>query len=106
MEDVVFRVYTPGQPAFRLRPGEEGLSVLDPNLVDPPLTEAEVLEGFRPESRVWSIPVGSIEARRLVLIRRPGASVLPLRLRASYMEIGAGPDMSRKRFKGMLKELG
>lgn len=79
MVAVVLRVYAPGQPAFRLRPGEEGLSVFDPNLVDPPLTEAEVLEGFRLGSRVWMVPVEGIEARRLVPVRVSGADLLPVR---------------------------
>lgn len=45
---VVVRVATPGQPAFQLRKGEQGISVFDPAAVDPPLTEDEILAAFRP----------------------------------------------------------
>src|SRR5215210_745946 len=90
METVVFRVYTPRLPAFRLRPGEEGLSVFIPELVDPPLTEAEVLHSFRPGSRVARVSVGRIEAQGLVLVTTSGAAVLPARLRAPHAEISLG----------------
>lgn len=45
---MVVRVDEPGRPSFQLRRGEEGLSVFDPDSVHPPLTEAEILEAFRP----------------------------------------------------------
>lgn len=104
-DDGVFRVYTPGQSAFQLRLGEEGLSVFNPNLVSPPLTRAEVLGGFRPGSQVLTVPVGRISAQGLILVRMPGAGNLAVRLQQSHMEIRRGSSMTRNQFKKALRGL-
>jgi hypothetical protein len=60
---MVVRVTEPGRPAFLLRKGEEGLSVFDLNAVDPSLTEAEILENFRPGSVLVTRLQDEIETR-------------------------------------------
>jgi hypothetical protein len=102
---LVARVGTPGQPAFQLRKGEEGLSVFDPNACEPPLTEAEILEPFRPGSIVLYRTVEQILEAGLGLVATSGAEVLPDRLRAVHREIVAGPAMTRSAFKAALKLL-
>ena len=104
-DDFVFRVYEPGKPAFQLKPGEEGISGFNPNLVSPPRTGAEVLGSFRPGSQVMAVPVGRISAQGLTLIRTPGAGILPVRLQQSHMEIRPGPGMTRNQFKKALRGL-
>lgn len=102
---VVVRVGTPGQPAFQLRKGERGISVFGPDLVDPPLTEAEILEAFRPGSIVIYLPVARIADLKLELVQSPGADALPPRLQAAHAEIRPGPVMPRAAFKAALKDL-
>lgn len=102
---VVARVGTPGHPAFQLRKGEEGLSVFDPASVDPPLTEAELLDAFRPGSVVVYRTVGQIVAVGLAVAPTDGADVLPDRLRAAHCEIVPGPGMTRPGFKAALRML-
>jgi hypothetical protein len=43
---IYLRVSTPGMGVFQLRKGEEGISIFDPEMVDPPLTQEEVLQAF------------------------------------------------------------
>jgi hypothetical protein len=102
---MVVRVAVPGRPAFQLRKGEEGLSVFDPDAVDPPLTEAEVLSCFRPGS--WAIvrSESEIAERGLIVVPVPGAAPLPPRLRNAHAEIRPGPGMTRDQFKQALKGL-
>jgi hypothetical protein len=102
---VVVRVATPGQPAFQLRKGELGISVFDPDGVDPPLTEDEILVPFRAGSVVVYRTLEQIVAAGLVLIVTPGADVLPDRLRVAHREITAPPSASRPAFKAALKLL-
>ncbi len=58
---VVVRGGSPGQPAFQLRKGEQGVSVFDPAAVEPPLSEDEILGAFRPGSVVLYRAVAVIE---------------------------------------------
>ena len=102
---MVIRVATPGQPAFQLRKGEEGLSVFDPDFVDPPLTVAEILSCFRPGSRSIVRSVPEIEGKGLIVIPVVGDAPLPSRLRLAHAEIRRGQEMTRDQFKQALKEL-
>jgi hypothetical protein len=102
---VVVRVGMPGQPAFVLRKGEEGLSVFDPQSVEPALTDEEILDAFRPGSVVVHRPVSRIEELGMRVIPTEGADVLPDRPRAAHCEIRPGPGMVRGTFKAALKEL-
>lgn len=102
---MVVRITEPGRPAFQLRKGEEGISVFDPDAVEPPLTESEVLSSFRAGSLLVSRSVTEIEAKGLLVIPSPAAVVLPQRLREAHAEIRPGPSMSRTQFKIALLEL-
>ena len=102
---MVVRVAEPGRPAFQLRKGEEGLSLFDPDLVNPPLTESEILESFRSGSVLVIRSTAEVEARGLQVVPIRGAESLPLRLREAHVEIRSGPGMTRVEFKQALKEL-
>ncbi len=102
---MLIRVADPGRPAFQLRKGEEGLSVFDPEAVNPPLTELEILEHFRPGSAAVARSISEIEGKGLIVVPVPGAGDLPERLRTAHAEIRPGPSMSRAQFKHVLKEL-
>jgi hypothetical protein len=65
---MVVRVVEPGRPAFQLRRGEEGLSLFDPDLVEPPLTESEILEVFRPGSILVVRSGAEFEAKGLQIV--------------------------------------
>src|SRR5947209_10083697 len=99
------RVGEPGRPFFQLRPGEQGVSVFDPYLVDPPLTDDEVLQSFRLGSAVVVKSMDDLAAAGLTAVSLPGAASLPQRLRHAHMEIHPGPGMSRARFKQALRSL-
>jgi hypothetical protein len=101
---VVVRVATPGHPAFQLRKGEEGLSVFDPDAVDPALGEDEILEAFRPGSIVVYRTKSRIEELGLVIAEVDGGDALPTRLRSAHCEIRQG-GMERLQFKHALREL-
>jgi hypothetical protein len=100
----VFRVAEPGKPAFQLRKGEEGLSVFDPEAVDPPIAELEILDCFRSESQLVEISVAEIEQKGLIVSLIEGADFLPPRLRQAHAEIRPGSGMTRQQFKQTLKE--
>ncbi|MFO0928784.1 MAG: hypothetical protein U0736_17485 [Gemmataceae bacterium] len=102
---VVIRVCTPGVPAFQLRKGEEGLSVFDPEAVEPLLTEQEILDAFRPGSTVVYRSAEQIASLGLTLLATEAAESLPERLRTSHREIRPGSSMSRAAFKTALREL-
>jgi hypothetical protein len=102
---IVARVGTSGLPAFQLRKGEEGLSVFHPAGVDPPLTEDEILDEFRPGSVVVYRTVDQLTGLGLDLLPTPGADTLPDRLRAAHREIRPGAALTRNAFKTALKEL-
>jgi hypothetical protein len=99
------RVGEPGQPSFQLRKGEEGISVFDPAAVDPPLSEQEILDSFRPGGQLIVREVPMIEAKGLRVVRVEGAAVLPERLRQAHREIQPRAGMTRSQFKSALKEL-
>jgi hypothetical protein len=99
------RVFTPGNPKFRLRKGELGISVFDPDAVNPPLTETEILASFRPGSQTVSRTEAEIHAQGLTIVSVPGGAQLPVRLRMAHAEIQAGPGMKRDQFKAALKRL-
>jgi hypothetical protein len=99
------RVGEPGRPCFQLRPGEQGISVFDSYAVDPPLTEDELLQSFRPGSTVMIKSTDEITATGLTVILVPGADPLPQRLRDAHAEIRPGPGMSRPQFKKALRSL-
>jgi hypothetical protein len=73
--------------------------------VDPPLTESEIRENFRPGSLVIRCWAGEIEARGLQVVPILGAEPLPPRLREAHAEIRPGPGLTRVQFKQALKEL-
>lgn len=102
---VVVRVGSAGQPAFQLRRGEEGLSVFDPDAVDPPLTGDEILDAFRPGSVLIYRTAGQIAALELEVVPSEGADVLPLRLRLAHAEVRPTAGMTRAAFKSALKGL-
>jgi|SRR4051812_19667197 hypothetical protein len=99
------RVGEPGRPFFQLRPGEEGVSVFDPRAVDPPLTEGEVLQSFRPGSAAVVRSRDDITAAGLTVAPVPGTGPLPPRLRDAHAEIRPGPGMTRPQFKQALRSL-
>lgn len=101
---MLFRVADPSKPAFQLRKGEEGLSVFETDAVDPPLTEAEVLESFRPGSEAIALTAEDVDNRGMQIVPVLGAPVLPGRLQAAHAEIQPGEGMSRSEFKRRLKE--
>jgi hypothetical protein len=98
-------VATPGKPAFQLRPGEEGLSVFDPLLVEPPLSLDEILTSFREGSLVMPIDRDVIMHCGLDVLEVIGHESLPERIRACHCEIRPWANMDRKAFKQALKQL-
>lgn len=102
---MLFRVSEPSGPAFQLRKGEEGLSVFDSDAVDPPLTEAEVVAGFRAGSVVVTRLPADVLAKGLQLVPTPGATTLPQRLQDAHVEIRPSEGMTRAQFKQALREL-
>lgn len=102
---MVVRVTEPGRPGFQLRKGEEGLSVFQPESVEPPLSEAEILNCFRPDSQALYRSVEEIEAKRLKVVPIPGGAGLSQRLRDAHAEIRPAPGMTRAEFKRALSEL-
>ncbi len=102
---MILRVAAVGRPAFQLRRGEEGISVFDSEAVDPPLTDAEVLNSFRPGSILVRKSLADIQTRGLVVVPLPGAGSLSPRLRAAHAEIRSGAGMNRPQFKQALKDL-
>src|SRR5438552_17997275 len=101
---MVIRVTEPDRPAFQLRRGEEGLSVFDPDAVNPPLTETEILGSFRPGSRAIARSVAEIEDQGLRVVPILGAEPLPQRLRDAHAEIRPGRGMTRTQFKQPSKD--
>jgi hypothetical protein len=102
---VVIRVGSPGLSVFQLRKGEEGLSVFDPVGVDPPLTDDEILDSFRPGSLLVYRTIAQITSLGLAIVPTEGAETLPERLKAAHREIRPTSQMSRPQFKAALKEL-
>ena len=102
---MILRVAEIGRPAFQLRRGEEGISVFDSEAVDPPLTDAELLNCFRPGSILVSKSLAEIQAKGLIVVALPGAATLPPRLQAAHAEIRPGTGMNRPLFKQALKDL-
>lgn len=102
---VVIRVGSPGLAAFQLRKGEEGLSVFDPVGVDPPLSEEEILDAFRPGSLLVYRTIAQIASLGLIVVSSEGAETLPDRLRTAHREIRPSTQMSRSQFKTAIKEL-
>lgn len=101
----IVRVAEVGKPAFVLRKGEEGLSVFDPDAVQPPLSEQEILGSFRTGSQVLVRTAADIVAKDLQIVPVEGAQNLPERLRQAHREIRPGPAMTRTAFKQKLREL-
>ncbi len=102
---MVIRVAQLGKRAFQLRSGEQGISVFVSVLVDPPLTESEVLDGFRPGSIAVIRADDDILTKGLVIVPVPGTGPLPDRFKQAHPEIRAGSKMSRTEFKRVLEEL-
>ncbi|MEX0703092.1 MAG: hypothetical protein WD069_13435 [Planctomycetales bacterium] len=102
---MLIRVAEQGTPAFRLRKGEEGLSIFDTESVDPPLTEAEILDSFRTGSVAVARSIEEVKGFGLEVVPIEGAASLPDRLRRAHVEIRPGRQMSRTQFKQSLKEL-
>src|ERR1022692_1432765 len=96
------RVIEAGKPGFQLRKGEDGLSVFDTEAVDPPLSDAEILDAFRADSQLTSRSREEIEAKGLIIVPVTGSAPLPLRLRDAHAEIRLGPGMTRGQFKKAL----
>jgi hypothetical protein len=102
---MLVRVVLPGQRPFQLRKDEEGLSLFDVDLADPPLDESEILQCFREGSMLKFIRREDIEQAGLSVLTIRGEEILPERLQAAHVEIHPGPGMTRKAFKQALKEL-
>jgi hypothetical protein len=98
------RVMEAGKPGFQLRKGELGLSVFDTEAVDPPLSELEIVEAFRPESQLVFRSREAIDMHGLTIVRVPGDG-LPPRLCDAHAEIRPGSEMTRAQFKKALQEL-
>jgi hypothetical protein len=96
---------SPDDRLFNYRKGEEGLSLFDPDLVEPPLTDVEILEAFRSGSILVVRSAAEVEAKGLEIVPIGGAETLPPRLREAHVEIRPGPGMTRGEFKQALKEL-
>ena len=101
----VVRIATVGKPAFQLRKGEEGISVFVPSSVEPPLSDAEILDQFRVGSAIVVRVTSQIEEQGLLLLQVDGAENLTDRLRQAHHEIRPGAGMNRDEFKRALKEL-
>jgi|ERR1051325_8221991 hypothetical protein len=99
------RVAEAGKPAFQLRKGEEGLSVFDTEAVNPLVSDAEILDAFRAESRLISRSREEIEVKGLIVVPVLGGPSLPSRLREAHAEIRRSPNMTRGQFKKALQEL-
>lgn len=99
------RVTEPGKAAFSLRKGELGVSVFDLEKPEPPLTETEILDAFRPGSLAIIRSSAEIEAKGLVIVPVPGVESLGERLRVAHCEIRPGATMDRTEFKRVLREL-
>ena len=97
----IYRVVEAAKPRFRLRPGEEGLSVFDAGAVRP----EDVLPAFRQGSSVIALEVGWVESFGLRVVKTPGETRLPAHLRDNHAIIGPGAGMTRKQFKQTLKVL-
>src|SRR5262245_46180357 len=102
---MVVRVAEPGRRAFQLRKGEEGWSLFGPDLVEPPLSESEILAAFRSGSGLVIRSAAEVEAKGLEIVPIAGAESLPQRLREAHVEIRPGTGMTRAEFKQALKEL-
>jgi hypothetical protein len=102
---MIVRVAVPGQPAFQLRKGEEGISVFDTERVDPPLSDREVLEAFRAGSVAIGLTADDLAEHGLILVPVSGAESLPERLQASHAEIRPAAGLNRAQFKQALREL-
>jgi hypothetical protein len=102
---MLVRVTEPGRPAFQLRKGEAGISVFVTDAVQPPLTEDEVLGGFRAGSLLLARSEAEVGAKGLLIVPVPGAEPLTQRLRDAHAEIRPGPGMTRSQFKRALQEL-
>jgi hypothetical protein len=70
------RVGEVGQPFFRLRPGEQGISVFDSEAVNPPLSDNEILANFRFGSSIVIRSGEAIAAAGLRVESVPGADIL------------------------------
>ena len=79
--------------------------MFDPGEVDPPLTEDEIFDAFRPGSVVVYVALDRIAALGLALVPSEGAPSLPARLRAAHREIRPGLGMPLAAFKAVLKLL-
>ena len=99
------RVTKPGNPAFRLRKGEEGISVFDLEAVEPMLTEEEILNCFHSGSQIVFVSLAEITRTGLQVIPIQGGEPLPPRLKTAHAEIRPGKRMSRSQFKHALREL-
>ena len=79
--------------------------MFDPDLVQPPLTEADVLDAFRQGSELVMRSFAEIETKGLIVVPVLGTEPLPERLRKAHLEIRSPPGMTRQQFKQALKEL-
>lgn len=101
----LLRVIAVGAPGFQLRKGEEGISVFDPDCVEPPLTEDEILAAFRPGSQVIARTVEEVHRLGLTVFVIAGDASLPPRLVDAHREVRPSVTMTRNQFKAALKEL-
>src|SRR5437763_16793288 len=99
------RVGEAGQPFFRPRPGEDGISVFDPEAVDPHLTDDEILAAFRPGSSIVLRSKEAITSSGLMIVPVAGAELLPARLQLAHAEIRPVPGLTRRLFKDALRSL-
>jgi hypothetical protein len=78
---VVVHVITPGRPAFQLVKGEPGLSVFDPNAIEPTLTTQEILESFREGSEIVTVAATAMEdlGLHLAMVRQGICAATPRR---------------------------
>lgn len=99
------RVATPGKKAFELRQGENGISVFHQKGLDPHISDAELLEEFREDSRIVKISYKDLIRMGFTVEWVEGDEALPQRLREAHYEIRPGEGMNRNAFKKKIKEL-
>jgi YD repeat-containing protein len=103
---IFLRATNPGDGDFERRDGEPlDISVFKNTAVDPPITDAEVLESFtKPGTGVTRVTEAEIEAADLVVVPTFGDASLPPRLREAHQSIQPKPGSGEKLTKNQRKD--